>query len=137
MRHIMALSFMVMQSIIAAPVLSFIPYDLENFITQIVTPDERNNFRRYYDKLSLTIGEDAIEQQRSTRRYFRQKALDFLKDHHNVLYEQVYNFLCNLAFFDQTYDKDRDKLQSYLLWYGAYQEFDMAKKQVKKKVALS
>ncbi len=137
MQRMVLLFLVITQAILSGVNFSFIPDSFELFVANTITPEERNSFSRYYEKLSKTIHEDALDQQRSTRRYFRQKALDFLELHHHASYEQIHNFISDVAFLDQTYDNDRAKLQAYLLWYGAYQEFDITKKQVKQKVAVS
>jgi hypothetical protein len=111
--------------------------DFETFVTTTVPEKGRKSFKNYYEKLTQTINQDAPEQQCSTRRYFRQKALDLLEIQHHVWYEQIHTFLHDVAYIDQIYDHDRERLQSYLVWYGAYQEFDSTKKQVKKQVAVA
>ena len=133
MKKVILMGMMMHQIIIGVQTLSFIT-DFDAFVTTIIPQEEHNNFKRYYEKLLKTIDEDAPEQQCSTRRYFRQKALDSLDSQHHIWYEQITIFLHDIAYIDQMYDKDRERLQSYLLWYGAYQEFDSMKKKLKKQV---
>src|SRR5690242_15780127 len=94
--------------LVGGEVLTFIPADFEHFVTGNVTSQGQYNFRRYYEKLSKNMASEPLDQQRSTRHYFSEKALAALDSQHHAWYEQVNNFLTDITYLDQVYDAERE-----------------------------
>ncbi len=116
-------------------VLTFVAATFDDFVTRTVPEKDQGLFCGYYTELKDKLDKETTEKQKQTRSYLYNRGLTLLEENHHVWSEEIKLFLTDLRFLDETFDKERSDIRSFLYWYGAYQEYAYARGQQMQKIA--